>query len=89
MSAPAKAESVLEFRDFVKKLLRAKGWTYEMLARKLGTPDDLIQRRVKQIDHLLNDPEDGQPRAGFAKAVEAAFDITLPAEFYGWDPEQP
>jgi ribosome-binding protein aMBF1 (putative translation factor) len=81
--------SVLGFRDFVKRLLRAKGWSYEMLARKLGTPDDLIQRRVKQIDHFLNDPEDGQPRAGFAKAIESALDIVLPAEEYGWDAKQP
>jgi transcriptional regulator with XRE-family HTH domain len=81
--------SSLEFRDFTKKLLRAKGMTYEDLARKLGTPESLIPRRVKQIDHFLNDPEDGQPRAGFAKAIEMALGINLEPQFYGWHPEQP
>ena len=83
------APTLLEFRDFIKRLLRSKKITYEDLARKLGTPESLIQRRVKQIDHFLNDPEDGQPRAGFAKAIEAALEIHLEAEYYGWDPEQP
>lgn len=89
MSATTETEPVLEFRDFVKKLLRAKGISYEALARKLGTPEALVPRRVKQLDHLLNDPDDSQPRAGFAKAVEVALDIILPPEFYGWDPEKP
>jgi transcriptional regulator with XRE-family HTH domain len=89
MSAPAASESILGFRDFIKKLLRSKGITYEALARKLGTPEDLVPRRVKQIDHFLNDPEDGQPRAGFAKAIETALEITLGAEDYGWDPKRP
>jgi transcriptional regulator with XRE-family HTH domain len=81
--------SVLEFRGFVKKLLRAKGITYEDLARKLGTPEELLPRRVKQIDHFLNDPEDGQPRASIAKAIEFALGINLAPEDYGWDPKQP
>jgi transcriptional regulator with XRE-family HTH domain len=89
MSAPAASQSVLEFRDFIKKLLRSKGITYEALARKLGTPEELVPRRVKQIDHFLNDPEDGQPRAGFSKAIEQALEISLPAEDYGWDPRKP
>lgn len=85
----AEKSSILEFRDFIKKLLGSKKITYEALARKLGTPEDLVARRVKQIDHFLNDPEDGQPRAGFAKAIEAALEIDLPAVDYGWDPKKP
>lgn len=89
MSGQAEIESILEFRDFVKKLLRARGLTYEALARKLGTPEDMIARRVKQLDHFLNDPNDGEPRAGMAKAVERALEIQLEPEDYGWNAKQP
>jgi hypothetical protein len=86
VSAPVEKTVTREFRDFIKKLLRAKGMT---LARKLGTPDHLLPRRVKQLDHLLNDPEDSDPRASLARAVEDALGIRLSAEDYGFDPEQP
>jgi transcriptional regulator with XRE-family HTH domain len=78
-----------EFRGFLKKLLRAKGWTHEELARKLGTPESLMARRIKQLDHFFNDPEDGDPRMSFGKAVERALGASLDPEDYGWDPEQP
>ncbi len=89
MNGSDKIQSSLEFRGFVKKLLRSKGITHEELARKLGTPDELLDRRVKQIDHFLNDPEDGVPRASLAKAIERALEIRLTAEDYGWDPKKP
>ncbi len=89
MNQSSKNSADLEFRVFVRKLLQTKGITHEALARKLGTPETLIDRRVKQINHFLNDPEDGQPRAALAKAIERALEIRLTAEDYGWDPEQP
>lgn len=79
----------LEFRVFVRKLLGSKGMTHEALARKLGTPESLLERRVKQINHFLNDPEGGIPRASLAKAIERALEIRLTAEDYGWNPEEP
>ena len=84
-----KQPPMLEFRVFLKKLLRAKGWSYETLARKMATPEDLLQRRVKQLEHFFNDPENGCPRASLALAVQRALGVSLEAEDYGWDPEQP
>lgn len=89
MSTPSEKASDLEFRVFVRKLLLSKGISHEALARKLGTPEHLIERRVKQINFFLNDPEGGIPRVSLAKAIERALEIRLTAEDYGWDPEQP
>ena len=89
MSASPEKTFDLEFRVFIRKLLRSKGITHEELARKLGTPEHLMERRVKQINFLLNDPDNGIPRASLAKAIERALEIRLTAEDYGWEPEQP
>lgn len=77
-----------DFRGFLKKLVEARGLTYEGLARKLGTPDDLLKQRVKQIDHFFNDPDDGDPRTSLSKAIEEALGVVLPATDYGWNPEK-
>lgn len=76
-----------EFRSFLNKLRVAKGLSYESLARKMGTPDDIIEQRVKQLKHFFLD--EGEPRASFALAINKALGVTLEAEDYGWDPERP
>ena len=78
-----------EFRGFLDKLRRVKGWSYKTLARNMGTPGEILNQRVRQLERFFH--EDGEPRVALAKAVERALDkdLNLPAEDYGWDPTKP
>lgn len=92
---PAPKLTVREFRAFQKKLILSKYKTYRNAAEKLcegADPDflpELIEKRTRQIEHYLNDPDDGDPRASLAKAIEELTDCPLPASDYGWDPRVP
>lgn len=89
---------VREFRYILKKLALKRYRTYRGLAEKMCIhPDpelleDLVDRRTRQIEHFFNDPDDADPRASLAKAIEEAVlpeGVTLSAEEYGWDPSKP
>jgi len=89
---------VREFRALLKKLALKRYKTYRGLAEKLCVhPDpemleDLIERRTRQVEHLLNDPDDGDPRGSLLLAVSEAVlpeDTHLTAEECGWDPSRP
>lgn len=76
------------FRDFLKKLIRSKHLNYRSLALEMGTPQDILDQRVKQFEHFFEEGG-GEPRAGFAKAIEEALGVCLEAHDYGWDPSKP
>jgi hypothetical protein len=78
--------AVPEYRDFLGKLRRRKRLSYRDIARKMGTPDDLLEQRERQLEHFFSDGEN--PRAGFALAVIRAIDpdLALTPEDFGWDP---
>ncbi len=85
-----------EFRAFQKKLFLLRYGNYRSGAEKMCFHDDaetladLIERRTRQLEHYFNDPDDGDPRASFARAVEELIDCPpLPAVEYGWDPRKP
>ena len=89
---------VREFRGWVKRLALKRYKTYRGLAEKMcvhpdpNTLEDLIDRRTRQLEHLFNDPDDGDPRASLLLAVcEAVLppDTHLTAEEVGWDPSKP
>lgn len=93
MSSQSEATHVPVYREFLGKLRRDKNISYRDLAVKMGTPEYLLEDRVKQLQHFFNDSKN--PNAGFAKAVERALDdgdgkhpLSLPPEDYGWDPSK-
>jgi len=91
-----KTTSVREFRYFLNKIRVLKGLSYRALAEKMcrhtdpGMLADLVDRRTRQLEHFFNDPDDGDPRASLARAIEEALESpALPAADYGWDPSKP
>lgn len=87
---------VREFRAFQKKVALLKFGNYRTMAEKMcfsqdpETLADLVERRTRQLEHYFNDPDDGDPRASFARAVEELIELPpLPAVEYGWDASKP
>lgn len=73
------------YRYFLNKLRQAKHLSNRDLARKMGTPDEILDGRERQLERFFLEGEN--PRAGFAKAVEEALGVSLPAVDYGFNPE--
>lgn len=66
----------LKYGPFMKDLLKAKGWTFENLAFRMGATR-------AQVEDFLEATH--EPRAGFAKAVEKALNIqNLDPTYYGY-----
>lgn len=87
-----------EFRALLKKVALKRYKNYRGIAENLCVhPDpeyleDLIEKRTRQVEHLLTDPEDGDPRGSLLLAVwQLVFglDTPLTAEEVGFDPSKP
>ena len=81
----AKVGAAPFYRGFLRALRDRQHLSNRALARQMGTPDELLDAREKQLEHFFADSEN--PRASIAKAIEKALGVECTAEDYGWNPE--
>ena len=88
---------VREFRAPLKKFALKKYGSYRGWAERLCVDpnpkflEDLIEKRTRQLEHLCNDPDDGDARSSLLLAAwESVFgaDMPLTAAECGWDPSK-